>query len=404
MCFGVPHQDLGIWGQRGGASRTSLELLPGFGIQPILVHLLLHVVNALIGLGLKNGRRTLGATIYSYVVASIYSFAPTLVDHSKVQRIRDQLHTILDKWMATGRIYVAEEGINAQMAYPREREAQLHELLFSIPLFHPLRYEWNQSLDQTRGRNSFPDLRVKVKRQIVADGLVGPASVNLHQHWPEHLESDEFERQIRQLPGWKETLVLTDTSESHSTTPQLIDMRNQYESTIGYFVGATRLDCDTYQEAMHSLNDLTQSLDPTQPVLMYCTGGIRCTKAGAYLKSRGFASVKVLKGGITAYGRMVQERPSHPSLFVGKNFTFDARRGERISPAIVGRCHQCNSPCDTYTNCVNIACHQLMLQCPTCAECFQNTCGGSHCFPLDTQRSTPSYNYHRQVRPNSLVK
>ncbi|KAJ1657401.1 hypothetical protein IWQ61_003195 [Dispira simplex] len=340
----------------------------------------------------------------SYVVASIYSFAPTLVDHSKVQWIRDQLHATLDKWMATGRVYVAEEGINAQMAYPREREEQLHELLFSTPLFHPLRYEWNQSLDQTRGRDSFPDLRVKVKRQIVADGLAGPASVNLHQHWPEHLESDEFERQIRQLPGWKKTSILTDTSESHSTAPQLIDMRNQYESAIGYFVRATRLDCDTYQEAVHSLNDLTQSLDPTQPILMYCTGGIRCTKAGAYLKSRGFASVKVLKGGITAYGRMIQERPSHPSLFVGKNFTFDARRGERISSAIVGRCHQCNSPCDTYTNCVNTACHQLMLQCPTCAERFQNTCGGSHCFPLDTQRSTPPYNYHRQVRPNSLVK
>lgn len=106
---------------------------------------------------------------------------------------------------------------------------------------------------------------------------------------------------------------------------------------------------------------------------MYCTGGIRCEKAGAYLKYRGFKNVFQLEGGIIEYTRQAREQGLE-NKFIGKNFVFDERLGERVSPEVIARCHQCGAVCDEHTNCANDHCHILFIQCPECRSRYQNCC------------------------------
>lgn len=106
---------------------------------------------------------------------------------------------------------------------------------------------------------------------------------------------------------------------------------------------------------------------------MYCTGGIRCEKASAYFKHQGFKNVYQLEGGIIEYTRQIKEE-NIPSKFIGKNFVFDHRLGERITDDIIAQCHQCGKPCDNHTNCANDACHLLFIQCDECKAAMENCC------------------------------
>lgn len=108
-------------------------------------------------------------------------------------------------------------------------------------------------------------------------------------------------------------------------------------------------------------------------LLMYCTGGIRCEKASAYYKHKGFKNVFQLEGGIIEYTRQVTSAGIE-NKFIGKNFVFDHRRAEKITEDVVANCHQCGTPCDTHTNCANEACHLLFIQCSHCSEKSENTC------------------------------
>jgi UPF0176 protein len=122
---------------------------------------------------------------------------------------------------------------------------------------------------------------------------------------------------------------------------------------------------------------------------MYCTGGIRCEKASAYFKHKGFKNVFQLEGGIIEYARQVKTLGLE-NKFIGKNFVFDERRGERISDEIIAQCHQCGSPCDTHVNCINEACHLLFIQCESCQEkmdqCCSTDCQEIIALPIEKQR------------------
>jgi UPF0176 protein len=122
---------------------------------------------------------------------------------------------------------------------------------------------------------------------------------------------------------------------------------------------------------------------------MYCTGGIRCEKASAYYKHKGFKNVFQLEGGIINYVRQVEESGLE-NKFKGKNFVFDHRRAERVSEDVVSNCHQCGAPCDTHVNCENEACHLLFIQCNSCQE-KMNTCCSEECkeiasLPFEVQK------------------
>lgn len=152
----------------------------------------------------------------------------------------------------------------------------------------------------------------------------------------------------------------------------VVDMRNHYESEVGHFEGAIRPDVETFRESLPIISDMLAE-NKDKNIVMYCTGGIRCEKASAYMKHKGYQNVFQLDGGIIEYARQVKEQEL-VNKFLGTNFVFDERLGERISEDIVSKCHQCGDACDKHTNCANDYCHLLFIQCDNCKSEYENTC------------------------------
>ena len=199
---------------------------------------------------------------------------------------------------------------------------------------------------------SFFKLKIKVREKIVADGL-DDASFDVTKRG-KHLGAAAF----NELTDQPETIV--------------VDMRNHYESEVGYFENAIRPDVETFREALPVVEEMLKD-KKDKPIVMYCTGGIRCEKASAYYLHKGFKEVYMVDGGIIDYAREVKEK-GLKNKYIGKNFVFDDRMGERISDKIVAKCHQCGNSCDTHINCANDACHILFIQCESCAEAYKSCC------------------------------
>ena len=264
-----------------------------------------------------------------------------------------------------GRIYVAHEGVNAQLSVPSENFNAFKEHLDSISFLESVRL--NIAIEQYN--KSFLKLKVKVRKKIVADGL-DDETFDVTDRGV-HLNALEFNQLI----------------EDPST--MVIDMRNHYESEIGHFKNAITPDVDTFRDSLDIIEEQLAEHKENRNMLMYCTGGIRCEKASAYYKHKGFKNVYQLDGGIIEYTRQVREQ-NLENKFLGKNFVFDERRGERISEDIISQCHQCGKPCDTHVNCANEACHLLFIQCEDCAgkmdDCCSDQCKEIHALPVEEQK------------------
>lgn len=266
---------------------------------------------------------------------------------------RDHLFLAWNPLQVLGRIYVAHEGINAQLSVPAPQFDAFKAQLDRISFLQGVRL--NIAVEQDL--KSFLKLTIKVRNKIVADGL-DDASFDVTQKG-KHVDAEQF------------NALLADPNTI------CVDMRNHYESEIGHFKGAVTPDVDTFRDSLPIIeNDLAQHKSDKN-LLMYCTGGIRCEKASAYFKHKGFENVFQLEGGIIEYTRQVKAQ-GLDNQFMGKNFVFDERRGERISDDVIAQCHQCGAPCDTHVNCANEACHLLFIQCEACQQKMQTTCS-SHC-------------------------
>ena len=265
------------------------------------------------------------------------------------QLFRDHLFLAWDKLEVLGRIYVAKEGINAQLSVPAPRFEAFKAHLDSIDFLESIRL--NIAVEQDL--KSFLKLTIKVRDKIVADGLEDD-SFDVTQKG-KHVNAEEF----NQLLADPNTVC--------------VDMRNHYESEIGHFKGAVTPDVDTFRESLPIIEEDLSEHKKDKKLLMYCTGGIRCEKASAYLKHKGFENVYQLEGGIIEYTRQVKDKALE-NKFIGKNFVFDERRGERITEEIIAQCHQCGAACDTHVNCANEACHLLFIQCEACGEKMQSCC------------------------------
>jgi UPF0176 protein len=149
-------------------------------------------------------------------------------------------------------------------------------------------------------------------------------------------------------------------------------MRNHYESEVGHFKNAICPNVDTFREELQIVEDIMKD-KRDKNLLMYCTGGIRCEKASAWMKHLGFKNVFQLDGGIIEYARQTKAQGIE-NKFIGKNFVFDERLGERITEDIIAVCHQCGKPCDDHTNCKNDGCHLLFIQCKGCSELYNGCC------------------------------
>jgi UPF0176 protein len=261
---------------------------------------------------------------------------------------RNQLYRQLSEIQVLGRIYIAHEGINAQVSVPSVSLSEFRSILYNINQLDGIRLNIAVNDDG----KSFYVLDIKVRDKIVADGITDPEFDM--ENRGRYVNAQEF-NQLVSDPG---TIV--------------IDMRNHYEFEVGHFKNAIEIPSDTFREQLPAAVDMMKDKKDNN-IIMYCTGGIRCEKASAYMLHHGFKNVFHLEGGIIHYSNQVKEK-NLENNFIGKNFVFDERLGERITEDIIAQCHQCGQPCDTHVNCVNDACHLLFIQCEACKTRFEGCC------------------------------
>lgn len=261
---------------------------------------------------------------------------------------RDELYKGLTAMNVFGRIYIATEGINAQVSIPEENMTAFRDYIENVEGLGQLRL--NIAVDNNG--KSFWVLKIKVREKIVADGIDDPAFSM--ENKGRYLNAEEFNN----LSSDPDTII--------------VDMRNHYEFEVGHFDNAIEIPSDTFREqlpmAAEMLND-----NKDKNIIMYCTGGIRCEKACAFMLHRGFRNVFHLEGGIIHYANVVKAG-NMKNKFHGKNFVFDDRLGERITDEIIAQCHQCGEPADTHANCINTACHLLFIQCEACSVKYNGCC------------------------------
>jgi len=262
---------------------------------------------------------------------------------------RDALYVALTKLKVFGRVYVASEGINAQISVPASQYEAMKAMLYA---FHPALNNLRMNIALDDDGKSFWVLRLKVRERIVADGITD--------------ETFDASDVGGYLKAGDVNAMLDDPDAV------FVDMRNHYEYEVGHFDNALEIPADTFRDQLPMAVEMLKE-EKDKKIVMYCTGGIRCEKASAWMRHNGFENVYHIEGGIIEYARRAREQ-GLPVRFRGKNFVFDERMGERISDDVIAHCHQCGTPCDIHVNCKNDGCHLLFIQCDSCAEKYQACC------------------------------
>ena len=291
---------------------------------------------------------------------SFYQYFP--VDDAK--QFRDDLYKELNSLKVFGRIYIAAEGINAQISVPDSNVDAIKNYLDTIEPLKDIRL--NMAVDAAG--KSFWVLKIKVREKIVADGIDDPGF------------------SMQKKGSYVNAAQMNELMQDDNTI--VIDMRNHYEYEVGHFEKAIEIPSDTFREQLPMAVEMMQD-KKDKNIIMYCTGGIRCEKASAYMLHHGFNHVHHLEGGIINYARQAKAAGLE-TKFIGKNFVFDDRLGERITEDIIAKCHQCGQPADTHTNCKNDGCHLLFIQCAACATkydgCCSEACQTVYLLPLAEQK------------------
>ena len=304
---------------------------------------------------------------------SFYAYAK--IENPK--EFRDQLFLAWNPLVVLGRIYVAHEGINAQLSLPADNLDAFRNTLEEYDFMQNIRL----NIAVEHHDHSFLKLTIKVRDKIVADGLNDETFDVTNKGI--HLKAKEF-NEILEDPN---TIV--------------VDFRNHYESEIGHFKNAITPDVETFRESLPIINERLQNHKEDKNLVMYCTGGIRCEKASAYFKHQGFKNVYQLEGGIIQYAKQIKEEGLE-SKFIGKNFVFDHRLGERITDDVISRCHQCGAACDNHTNCENEGCHLLFIQCNSCKEAMQNCCS-VECHEIINMSLVDQINLRKGIKNGNMI-
>ena len=279
---------------------------------------------------------------FDRVTISFYKY----INLTNLQELRDQLYIKWKELNVLGRVYIADEGINAQLSIPKKKinlfinEVKSHKKFKDIIIKEAI----------VEG-NSFYKLIIKIKKEIVAYKVSrNQYDINIVG---KHLNYKEF----------------NDAIDCGAT---VIDVRNYYEGEVGKFKNAIIPDIDRSEDLLPEIKKLLKGQENNK-ILMYCTGGIRCEKASSFLIKQGFNDVNQLDGGIIKYANDIKKNGKE-SKFIGKNFVFDSRLGEKITDDIISSCHQCNSASNDHTNCENSACHILFIQCSNCRKKYLGCC------------------------------
>ncbi len=311
---------------------------------------------------------------FNRITLSFYRFIE-IVDP---QIFRDELFIQLSEMLIFGRIYVATEGINAQISVPEHQLEYFRKYVNNHPFLQGIFL--NQAIEETG--KSFYKLKILVKHKILSDGLIN-SDFNIY-NVGQHLDAVTY----NEILGQPNTIV--------------IDLRNNYEHEVGHFDGALLPDVDTYKESIPVIIRMLEEKNPDN-IMLYCTGGIRCEKFSSYLHHKGFKNVFQLKGGVINYAHQIKQLRIE-SKFIGKNFVFDDRMGERVTDDIIAHCHQCGDPADHHVNCANNACHLLFIQCEKCANIFNKCCSFECMDHISLPEETQKQLRKGKVHPNAHHK
>ena len=304
-------------------------------------------------------KKSLKRESFNRITCSFYKYC--FIDNP--EGLRNKLYSDLIEQDILGRIYVSKEGINAQISIPEHNVDNFKSYIHSIDVFSDIKFK-----HAVEEGTSFLKLKILVRDEIVAY-KVPEESYDMNKTGV-HLKPIDFNSSIKE----KDAIV--------------VDMRNYYESEVGRFKNAIIPDAHFSKELLPKVAEVLEGKEDKK-VHLYCTGGIRCEKASSYLIKKGFKEVYQLEGGIIQYAHDMKENDLK-SEFIGKNFVFDDRMGERVTNDIIGKCHQCKTPSDDHKNCKNDACHLLFIQCDKCAEkyndCCSNACNEFLQLDIETQK------------------
>ena len=268
------------------------------------------------------------------------------VNLTDIDLLRDELYIEWRSLNILGRVYIATEGINAQLSIPEKKLDLFINKLYSRTYFNNI--EIKKAVEEGE---SFYKLIIKVKNEIVAYKI--PKNQYNMKTVGKHLNYLDFNRAI----------------DNGAT---IVDVRNYYEAEVGKFENAIIPDIDRSEDLLPEIKRLLKGQEQNK-ILMYCTGGIRCEKASSYLIKNGFKDVNQLDGGVVKYANEIK-KDNIKSKFIGKNFVFDSRLGENVTNDIISNCHQCNHSSNNHTNCENSACHILFIQCKKCSKKYLGCC------------------------------
>ncbi len=281
------------------------------------------------------------------------------IDIQYPEQIRKWQYKVCESLNLKGRILIATEGINGTVGGSDENINKYIQAMNNHPLFDGIDFKISEG-----DENYFPRLRIAVRPEIVRLGI---------------------DQAIKAKDGGIH-LTPQQTHDLLNNKPQdlvLLDTRNSYESRVGTFENAIIPNTQTFREFPDYVdNNLEQFKD--KQVLMFCTGGIRCERASAYLKSKGVTKeVYQIQGGIHRY---VEQFPD--GFFRGKNYVFDGRITTKINDDVLGSCHICKVQCDEYTNCLNASCNLQFTACQPCIEKLGNSCS-TQCLELIQTKQVP---------------
>lgn len=280
-------------------------------------------------------------------IALYYHFAP-LDDPDAIALWQKELCKRLG---LTGRIIISEHGINGTVGGPIRAVKEYVKNTRGYEGFKDLEVKWSDG-----SAADFPRLSVKVRPELVAfdrpdEIKVAPGNQVLGT--APHLSPEE----VNQLVAQRE-------AEGRPVT--FFDGRNAFEAQIGRFKDAVVPDTTTTRDFITELESGKYDHLKDQPVITYCTGGIRCEVLTVLMANRGFEEVYQIDGGIVRYG----ETYGDDGLWEGSLYVFDERMALNFSdePKVIGSCHLCNTPTSELRNCTDPGCKTLAVVCQACHE------------------------------------
>lgn len=262
------------------------------------------------------------------------------------EEFREQHHLFCIENNLRGRIIVAQEGLNGTVSGLREDcKKYMHEVT-SDPRFAKTEFKIDDS-----DEHAFAKLHVRVKDEIVNASL---PHIDPNERTGDYIEPAEFQREL----------------EAEDSDTLILDVRSDYEYNVGKFKNAKTLDINNFRDFPERVKALEAYKN--KKVITYCTGGIKCEKASAYLLEQGFENVYQLHGGIIRYGLETDGKD-----FDGKCYVFDNRLTTEINkanPKVISECHVTGDPTDRMVNCANPHCNLHMPMSEKGGEKYNGCC------------------------------